>query len=594
MMMGPAWGPTPNSARALGFAPPSPMAPQGYHVPHSPVYTPRFQNKQVVGPAHGQPTVAIPPSPRDVWLDELDVMDEEALAIGLSLSQAQTDGVDPQSVPGPPLSPSTPRMDEAEIMALDYHAKTEQYFDHRKECSWKLRKNNRWSRPNDSLIFMANQAMFDPSIEGSLAKQDGDGDQKNKEETDGDDDDDDGDDDGDGVDEEDPEAIAEAELEAEMNAKWEERKKAAALAQEMARARGQYTITGRTMAPGAFQTQFVNLAKKTLASGSHFRADLIDVKPGNVNPTLVQKFVKTAASMKVLPSIVMHGTRGDNFNSIFQRGLIVPGKGGVTVVNGAAYGTGIYTSTSAATPVAYARGTAREGDIAKVIVCGVIDPQVPTSKIVAPLVTSSSGPLPTRPTAAPAGPAKTQAPVSTSKTQPTVRGHLVRKEARRAKAQAQANLGRGVQRKAHVAAVQGVPLGFGTSSAVAGGTSLAEKPQSRADVPIKRVGDYRIIRNEQYVVPLGVASFRVQSYGYSRRAPAPYLNPEAYQASLDAAIRTINDPSSSNQNPPPPPTLYGAQQAVHYVRNDLRRRNDTHIRRSRRTTRMPSAHLPYT
>lgn len=49
------------------------------------------------------------------------------------------------------------------------------------------------------------------------------------------------------------------------------------------------------------------------------------------------------SSVKVAP--VFHGTPAGNFHSIFRRGLLVPGQDNdLTVVNGAAHGTGIYTA----------------------------------------------------------------------------------------------------------------------------------------------------------------------------------------------------------------------------------------------------------
>lgn len=61
-----------------------------------------------------------------------------------------------------------------------------------------------------------------------------------------------------------------------------------------------------------------------------------------------QRFMETlenacSSSLKVCPAV--HGTPARNFDSIFQRGLLVPGQGNeLQVVNGAAHGTGIYTA----------------------------------------------------------------------------------------------------------------------------------------------------------------------------------------------------------------------------------------------------------
>merc|ERR550532_3262879 len=40
-----------------------------------------------------------------------------------------------------------------------------------------------------------------------------------------------------------------------------------------------------------------------------------------------------------------HGTNANNYNSIFQRGLLIPGHGNeLQIIHGAAHGTGIYTA----------------------------------------------------------------------------------------------------------------------------------------------------------------------------------------------------------------------------------------------------------
>jgi hypothetical protein len=56
-----------------------------------------------------------------------------------------------------------------------------------------------------------------------------------------------------------------------------------------------------------------------------------------------KRFVDTAKGNEI--QLGWHGTREANIDSIFNRGLIIPGHGGVTVRNGSAYGVGIYTAT---------------------------------------------------------------------------------------------------------------------------------------------------------------------------------------------------------------------------------------------------------
>jgi hypothetical protein len=57
------------------------------------------------------------------------------------------------------------------------------------------------------------------------------------------------------------------------------------------------------------------------------------------------------------PITVYHGTTANAITPIRASGLLVPGQGtGVKVVNGSAYGIGIYTATDPSTPLGYTRG----------------------------------------------------------------------------------------------------------------------------------------------------------------------------------------------------------------------------------------------
>ena len=66
-------------------------------------------------------------------------------------------------------------------------------------------------------------------------------------------------------------------------------------------------------------------------------------------------------------SLVWHGTREANFKSIGAKGLLVPGQSGVKVVNGSAYGTGIYTASSPQVPITYTKGDHR------LLLCAILD-----------------------------------------------------------------------------------------------------------------------------------------------------------------------------------------------------------------------------
>lgn len=58
-----------------------------------------------------------------------------------------------------------------------------------------------------------------------------------------------------------------------------------------------------------------------------------------------------------VPVLCYHGTQVQNFTNIFSEGLKVPGHGNsLRVVNGSAYGLGIYLAISPQTSLGYVRG----------------------------------------------------------------------------------------------------------------------------------------------------------------------------------------------------------------------------------------------
>jgi hypothetical protein len=64
----------------------------------------------------------------------------------------------------------------------------------------------------------------------------------------------------------------------------------------------------------------------------------------SVRSQLMQRYSSESPAQLVLG---YHGTRRENYPSIFARGLLIPGKGnGVPVANGSAYGRGIYTAAA--------------------------------------------------------------------------------------------------------------------------------------------------------------------------------------------------------------------------------------------------------
>eukprot|EP00037_Helgoeca_nana_P030327 m.373447 g.373447 ORF g.373447 m.373447 type:complete len:522 (-) comp28162_c0_seq10:2145-3710(-) len=76
----------------------------------------------------------------------------------------------------------------------------------------------------------------------------------------------------------------------------------------------------------------------------------------------------------VAPAMLFHGTNQTNWHSIASRGFYIPGQGGVRVVNGSAYGVGIYTATRPNTSCSYVRG-----ESAMFVCAGLIENKFATS-----------------------------------------------------------------------------------------------------------------------------------------------------------------------------------------------------------------------
>jgi len=72
-----------------------------------------------------------------------------------------------------------------------------------------------------------------------------------------------------------------------------------------------------------------------------------------LNPVLQAKFLEPGH----FPVLCYHGTNVENFPSIRERGLLVPGQGNeLKVVNGSAFGKGIYLATKPNISLGYVRG----------------------------------------------------------------------------------------------------------------------------------------------------------------------------------------------------------------------------------------------
>lgn len=74
-----------------------------------------------------------------------------------------------------------------------------------------------------------------------------------------------------------------------------------------------------------------------------------------MNAALATPFLKRweACQDTHVPKIVFHGTRAENFTSIYENGLVIGGTKNVKIVNGAVHGSGVYTASTHYTPMGY-------------------------------------------------------------------------------------------------------------------------------------------------------------------------------------------------------------------------------------------------
>lgn len=99
----------------------------------------------------------------------------------------------------------------------------------------------------------------------------------------------------------------------------------------------------------------------------------IKLKPVAVGPEVQQRFLHSHGTLvgEVIPTY--HGSKQENYASICERGLLIPGKGNeLSIVNGAAHGRGIYTARVHAPELS--RGFCSDP---RMLVCGVLDDAAP-------------------------------------------------------------------------------------------------------------------------------------------------------------------------------------------------------------------------
>lgn len=84
---------------------------------------------------------------------------------------------------------------------------------------------------------------------------------------------------------------------------------------------------------------------------------------------------KGSTAEQYTPLRTFHGTAAENVASIVSTGLVVPGKRGLSIVNGAAYGHGIYLAEDAHVSLSYCRGqgfSGQGGQTGRMLVCAAL------------------------------------------------------------------------------------------------------------------------------------------------------------------------------------------------------------------------------
>jgi len=102
-------------------------------------------------------------------------------------------------------------------------------------------------------------------------------------------------------------------------------------------------------------------------------SERVDFKPAPLNNALRLQFLQDMGTSEATVVPVFHGTKIENYDSIYDRGLLVPGEGNeIKVANGSAHGRGIYTARvgNARTSRGYCQSQKR------MLVCAVLDHDV--------------------------------------------------------------------------------------------------------------------------------------------------------------------------------------------------------------------------
>jgi len=119
----------------------------------------------------------------------------------------------------------------------------------------------------------------------------------------------------------------------------------------------------------SFRRSFYNTVRASLVNVSVYGRRVADVRFAPTASHLRAQFMHTMANYACTPSLVFHGTHVARMQSICDRGLIVPGqRADVSVVNGSAFGVGIYTARSMDASFGYMR------DTYTMFACAVLEP----------------------------------------------------------------------------------------------------------------------------------------------------------------------------------------------------------------------------
>lgn len=94
----------------------------------------------------------------------------------------------------------------------------------------------------------------------------------------------------------------------------------------------------------------------------------VKIAPLYPNHSVQEEFLASCRAARAMPLPAYHGTKFRNISSISSRGLLIPGRGGVTVAHGSAHGVGIYTATLGSSFL-----SRQFMDSDKLFICGVCD-----------------------------------------------------------------------------------------------------------------------------------------------------------------------------------------------------------------------------